>query len=147
MRHYSFLARGMDSQLVRFSCQRRTHRMCSQQWEIAGILGIRAICLIWLEKWKHHSVSLEGLLLSLRFLPIMQRQIGYISIALLLAAGVNRSSLDIHVHCFFDSCNFQSGCSCSQCCYKIPFNPKYCCFPAVSNCGWICDSSAVLCHQ
>lgn len=47
MRHYSFRARGTHFQLVMFSCQLRTHRMCSQQWEITGILGIRAICLIW----------------------------------------------------------------------------------------------------
>lgn len=47
MRHFSFLAIGMDFQPVIFSCQPSTYRMCSQQREITGILGIRAICLIW----------------------------------------------------------------------------------------------------
>lgn len=47
MRHFSFLGRGLGFQPVIFSCQPSTHRMCSQQWEVTGILGIRAICLIW----------------------------------------------------------------------------------------------------
>lgn len=47
LRHFSFLALGMDFQPVICSCQPSTHRMCSQQWEVTVTLGIRAICLIW----------------------------------------------------------------------------------------------------
>lgn len=42
MRHDSCMARGMDFQLVTFSRRVRTHRTCSRQWEITGILGIKS---------------------------------------------------------------------------------------------------------
>lgn len=137
MKHHSFLAIGMDFETVISPCQASTHRMPRQRGEITGFWESKRSAWSGLEKQKHYSASLNGLLLSFGFHPGLQRHPGLWSIALLLVAGVNRSELDIRVHSLPERFHFWSGYSCSQCCYKIPFNQEDCGFPAVSHCGWM----------